>query len=75
MSQGKAGIKSECEKYLGDECEDYNDKSFKILSWWRANSTKYKVLSIMARDVLAMLVSTIASESTFSTGGQVLDFF
>ncbi|GKU88717.1 hypothetical protein SLEP1_g2946 [Rubroshorea leprosula] len=29
----------------------------------------------MARDVLAMLISTVASEATCSTGGRVLDEF
>ena len=61
MSQGNARTKSEYEKYLGDECEDCNDNSFEILSWQKKNSTKYKVLSIMVWDVLAMLVSIVAS--------------
>ncbi|XP_054786855.1 zinc finger BED domain-containing protein RICESLEEPER 2-like [Prosopis cineraria] len=43
--------------------------------WWRANSSKYKVLSMMARDVLAIPVSTVASESTLSTGGRVVDSY
>ncbi|KAF7822115.1 zinc finger BED domain-containing protein RICESLEEPER 2-like [Senna tora] len=37
--------------------------------WWE-NATKYKVVSLIARDVLAMPVSTMASEYAFSTGGQ-----
>ncbi|KAL4589225.1 hypothetical protein LXL04_002130 [Taraxacum kok-saghyz] len=36
---------------------------------------RYPVLSKMARDVLAIPVSTVASESAFSTGGRVLDSF
>ncbi|KAM6554743.1 hypothetical protein CsatB_015505 [Cannabis sativa] len=39
------------------------------------NSSKYPILSEMARDVLAIQVSTVASESAFSTGGRVLDPF
>lgn len=38
------------------------------------NSSKYKVLSLLARDVLAMPVSTIASESAFSIGGCIDPF-
>ncbi|RYR34987.1 hypothetical protein Ahy_A10g050061 isoform A [Arachis hypogaea] len=37
------------------------------------NFSKYPILSQIARDVLAMPVSTVASESAFSTGGRVLN--
>ena len=40
LSQGNAGTKSEYEKYLGDECEDCNDNSIEILSWWKADRPK-----------------------------------
>lgn len=36
---------------------------------------KYHVLSRMARDILAILVSTVSSESAFNTGGRVLDSY
>ena len=48
---------------------------FEILGWWKANSNRYQVLFKMARDVLAVLVSTVTSESTFSTEGRILDPF
>ena len=41
---------------------------FEILGWWKANSNRYQVLSKMARDVLAVPISTVASESAFNTG-------
>ncbi|GAU39245.1 hypothetical protein TSUD_396910 [Trifolium subterraneum] len=41
----------------------------------KRKSTKYHVLSRMARDILAIPVSTVSSESAFSTGGRVLDSF
>ncbi|CAN0876612.1 Putative AC transposase [Linum grandiflorum] len=44
-------------------------------TWWKVNSSKYPILAMMARDVLAIPVSTVASESAFSTGGRVLDVF
>ena len=66
--------KTELDKYLADDCEDDN-KSFDILQWWKLNSTKYGALCMIAQDVLAMPVSTVASESAFSTGGRVLDPF
>ncbi|XP_054808631.1 zinc finger BED domain-containing protein RICESLEEPER 2-like [Prosopis cineraria] len=52
---------------------DDDDDDFDILTWWKVNSTKYRVLSLIARDVLAVPVSTVASESVFSTGGRVID--
>ncbi|CAN7030240.1 unnamed protein product, partial [Brassica oleracea var. botrytis] len=35
---------------------------FDILSWWKTNSSKYPVMSLMAREVLAVPVSSVASE-------------
>ena len=49
--------------------------SFDILQWWKEKSEKYKVLATMAKDVLAIPVSTVSSESAFSTSGRVLDQF
>ncbi|KAI5313668.1 hypothetical protein L3X38_042844 [Prunus dulcis] len=41
----------------------------------RVNASKYPVLAVIARDVLAIPVSTVASESTFSTGGRTINSF
>lgn len=68
------GSKSEIDRYLEDEIEDQTP-SFDILVWWKANSSKYRILSQVEKDVLAIPVSTVASESAFSTGGRVLDQF
>jgi len=46
---------------------------FDILSWWKTHSTKYPILCRLARDVLAIPASTVASESAFSAGGRVVD--
>ncbi|KAF7844465.1 zinc finger BED domain-containing protein RICESLEEPER 2-like [Senna tora] len=66
--------KTDLDKYLETDAID-DAPSFDVLTWWRENATKYKVVSLIARDVLAMAVSTVASESAFSTGGRVLDVF
>ena len=49
--------------------------SFCALEWWNLHRLKYHVLSIMARDVLAIPISTVASESTFSARGRVVDAY
>ncbi|XP_077223324.1 zinc finger BED domain-containing protein RICESLEEPER 2-like [Tasmannia lanceolata] len=46
---------------------------FDVLSWWKSNVLNFPTLSIMARDILGIPISTVASESAFSTGGRVLD--
>ncbi|CAI9283612.1 unnamed protein product [Lactuca saligna] len=64
----------ELEKYLQESVED-DSEMFSILDWWKVNSPRFPVLSLMARDVFAIPVSTVASESVFSTSGRVLDPF
>ena len=51
--------KSEFERYLADGFEDDND-DFDLLSWRKSNASKYHILSQMARDVLAIPISTVA---------------
>nr|DAD38841.1 TPA_asm: hypothetical protein HUJ06_013163 [Nelumbo nucifera] len=66
--------KSEVARYLLESCEKPSD-SFDILIWWKMNCQKYHILSQIARDVLAIPISTDASESAFSTSGRLLDPF
>lgn len=49
--------------------------NFDCLDWWRSNELKYRILSQMACDILAIPVSTVASESTFSAGSRVIDHY
>lgn len=49
------------------------DSDYDVLSWWKRNSPKYPILSLVAKDILAVQVSSVASESAFSTSGRVLD--
>ncbi|KAL4333688.1 hypothetical protein GQ457_07G004640 [Hibiscus cannabinus] len=65
---------TELDKYLGDKCVRETD-DFDIFSWWSMQNMNYPILMRMAHDVLAIPVSTVASESVFSTGGHVLDSF
>ncbi|CAI8586688.1 unnamed protein product [Vicia faba] len=45
---------------------------FDILLWWKLNDIKYTTLQVIARDVLTIPVSTVASESAFSTNGHII---
>ena len=67
--------KNEVDRYMLEPSEDPYNENFDILLWWKLNATKYQVLSQIARDVFAIPVSTVASESAFSTGGRILDSF
>jgi hAT family C-terminal dimerisation region len=67
--------KSELEKYLMNDLEVVDEACFDILQWQKFNSPRFPILSHMARDVLAVPISTVASVSTFSTGGRILYAF
>ncbi|GMI86360.1 DAYSLEEPER [Hibiscus trionum] len=67
--------KSELDKYLTEDEEENDSTSFDLLLWWKVNSPRYPILAQMARDVFSIPISTVASESAFSTGGRVLDGF
>jgi hypothetical protein len=66
--------KSEIDRYLMEEVEKPN-ANFDILNWWKVNSTKFPVLAQKASIVWVIPITTVASESVFSTGGRVLDLF
>ncbi|GLU20234.1 hypothetical protein SLE2022_364440 [Rubroshorea leprosula] len=43
-----------------------------ILDWWRKNEYQYPRLAVMAKDILSIPITIVASEFTFSKGGRVL---
>ena len=43
-----------------------------VLEFWHGSSMRYPELSLMARDLLTIPVSTVASESAFSLGGKTI---
>uniref|UniRef100_A0ACD5WTF9 Uncharacterized protein n=1 Tax=Avena sativa TaxID=4498 RepID=A0ACD5WTF9_AVESA len=63
---------TELSRYLSELCEKDTDE-FNILTWWRRQQNKYPTLSKVAKDVLAVPVSTIASEASFSTSRRVIN--
>jgi hypothetical protein len=59
--------------YLDEPKYLEKNTTFDILSFWKGNEFRYPEVAAMARDVLSILIFTIASESTFSIGGRVID--
>lgn len=75
--ESKLAKKSELEMYLEDSCveiaEDSYATDFNALQWWQDNQSKYKVLSRMAAEILAIPFSTVASKCVFNVGSRVID--
>lgn len=64
--------KSEFDQYLDEDTHPCSGK-FNILTWWLVNGTRFPTISKIARDILAIPATTVASESAFSIGGRVID--
>nr|GMD87861.1 zinc finger BED domain-containing protein DAYSLEEPER-like [Ipomoea batatas] len=69
--QNRGASKTDLDRYLEDEVLPMTS-NFDILTWWKLDGPKYPTLQAIARDVLAIPVSTVASESCFSTGGRLI---
>uniref|UniRef100_A0A7N0V8U3 Transposase n=1 Tax=Kalanchoe fedtschenkoi TaxID=63787 RepID=A0A7N0V8U3_KALFE len=67
-------MKTEMQIYLEEPLLtlDSNAK-FEILDWWKLNASRFPMLSKIARDILAVPMTTVASEAVFSIGGRVVD--
>lgn len=64
----------EIDRYLFDPIQKPNDdEPFENLIWWKNNGNRFPILEVVARDIHVIQVSTIASESSFSTGKGVID--
>uniref|UniRef100_A0A9I9E8D2 BED-type domain-containing protein n=1 Tax=Cucumis melo TaxID=3656 RepID=A0A9I9E8D2_CUCME len=68
--------KTEVTRYLDEAHIDcMGDEYLDLLTWWKVNSSRFKIISQVARDIYSIPISTMPSESAFSTGGWVLDSF
>ncbi|KAE8725406.1 hypothetical protein F3Y22_tig00008843pilonHSYRG00029 [Hibiscus syriacus] len=65
------GSNSDLDKYLEEPLFPRNI-DFNVLNWWMVHAPRYPILSMMARNILAIPISKVASESIFDTGGRVL---
>ncbi|TYG64528.1 hypothetical protein ES288_D06G115200v1 [Gossypium darwinii] len=63
--------KSQLDIYL-EEPELELNSQIDVLDYWSKSSVRYNELSLLARDLLAIPISTVASESAFSRGKKVI---
>ena len=55
--------KNEIYAYLGEPTiDDEDNEDFDVLKYWKTSEKKFPILSIMARDVLSIPITTVASE-------------
>lgn len=62
---------SQLDIYLEESRLDHH-LELDVLQWWKTNETRHPQVARMARDLLAIPITTVASESAFSLGGRVL---
>jgi hypothetical protein len=63
--------KSELDLYLAEPVKKLNE-NVDILDYWSKSAARYPQLARMARDILAIPVSSVASESAFSLSKKVI---
>ncbi|GBB99334.1 hypothetical protein RclHR1_34900001, partial [Rhizophagus clarus] len=59
---------AEIERYLALPC----DENVEALLWWQAHSLEFPVLSLMAKDYLAIQSTSVACEQAFSVAGNTI---
>ncbi|KAJ1701665.1 hypothetical protein LUZ63_001444 [Rhynchospora breviuscula] len=65
--------KTEMQEYLSVGLDPTSlDAEFDILAWWKLKAVRYPILARLTRDILAVPISTVASESTFNTADRIL---
>ncbi|CAJ2670329.1 unnamed protein product [Trifolium pratense] len=73
QSSGCKKSETELSKYLDEALESGGDLD--VLNWWKLNSSRFPIIANIARDVLAIPVSTMTPEFALSIAGRVLDSY
>ncbi|CAN1801628.1 Zinc finger BED domain-containing protein DAYSLEEPER [Linum perenne] len=71
--ENSSALQNELDAYLDAKLEKIKDPEFNVIDWWKSERTKYKILSKMACEIMAIPITSVASETTFSAGGRVID--
>ncbi len=69
---GSFNLKSQLDLYL-DEPRKPIELKLDVLAYWKENEARYPIIAQMARDILSIPITTVASESTFSMGSKILN--
>lgn len=59
--------------YNAQQFATMGQEDLNILQWWRQHENMFPILAKMARDVHSIPVSTVSSESAFSSSGRIID--
>ena len=73
LQAASASNSSELASYLDSDTVSQLDDDFDLMQWWHEHKLTYPVLSILAKDIFTVPVSTISLESTFSTTGRIIE--
>uniref|UniRef100_A0A2N9IPK2 HAT C-terminal dimerisation domain-containing protein n=1 Tax=Fagus sylvatica TaxID=28930 RepID=A0A2N9IPK2_FAGSY len=73
---GSMSSKSQLSLYLEESRHDHRiHVDLDVLGFWKSQYSRFPELSLMARDILSIPITSVASESAFSVGGRILDKF
>ncbi|CAN1812878.1 Zinc finger BED domain-containing protein RICESLEEPER 2 [Linum perenne] len=61
------------DKYWGESALAERSTDFNVIEWWKENRLTYKILSRMATEIMAIPITSVASEAAFSAGGRVIE--
>ncbi|KAK4568458.1 hypothetical protein RGQ29_004027 [Quercus rubra] len=71
---GSINRKSQLDVYLEEAWFDHNTHmDLDILEYWESHCGRFLELSLMARDIMSIPITTVALEFAFRIGGQILD--
>ena len=73
FSSVSSGGISELTAYLDSDNVVAYDDDFDVLNWWHEHKLTFPVLSMLAKDIMSVPVSTTSSESTFSLSGRIIE--
>ncbi|KAF7146729.1 hypothetical protein RHSIM_Rhsim04G0248700 [Rhododendron simsii] len=70
---GPSTSKSQLDIYLEESRLNHREhENLNVLGFWKEQCNRFPELSLMARDILSIPITTVASESAFSIGGCIL---